>query len=45
MNGSDSGQSNNSKGSQVDIEQSELESVTNDNNTSVSSSMPNYTMQ
>jgi len=43
MNGSDSGQSNNSKGSQVDIEQSELESVTNDNNTSVSSSMPNYT--
>lgn len=43
MNGSDSGQSNNSKGCQVDIEQSELESVTNDNNTSVSSSMPNYT--
>ena len=43
MNGSNSGQSNNSKGSQVDIEQGELESAANENNSSISSSMPNYT--
>lgn len=43
MNGSDSGQSNNSKGSQVDIEQNELEANANIANNSISSSMPNYT--
>lgn len=43
MNGSESGQSNNSKGSQVDFEQEELESAVNENSTSISSSMPNYT--
>ncbi len=43
MNGSNSGQSNNSKGSQVDIEQGKLESVANENSSSISSIMPNYT--
>lgn len=43
MNGSNSGQSNNAKGSQVNIEQSELESTVNNNNSSISSTMPNCT--
>ena len=43
MNGSNSGQSNNSKGSQIDIVQGELEITANNNNSSISSTMPNNT--
>ena len=43
MNGSNSGLSNNAKGSQIDIGQSELESTANNNSADISSTMPNST--